>query len=156
MIVLTQADKVVLSKALSLEHYGYYGLATVLASGLFVIINPLFVAIWPRLSIADLKNDTKALEKAFHFYSQLIAVLLFPVGCVAAIFSQWGWFIGCMVAIWMRPCGSFAPNFPKLPTFKRQTSGHFGLVGRLEKPPSYSAFPTKLNRLHCHLESIAT
>jgi O-antigen/teichoic acid export membrane protein len=86
-LILTQADKIVLSKLLDLADFGYYGLAAVIASGLFVVINPLFNAVWPRFSASVSQGDSEGLKRQFHLYSQLMSVLLIPAACVVSMRS---------------------------------------------------------------------
>ena len=49
-LVFTQLDKVILSKMLGLGEFGHYMLATVVVSGLYVLVAPLFNVIYPRFS----------------------------------------------------------------------------------------------------------
>mgnify|MGYP001572637190 FL=1 len=49
--MLTQLDKVILSKMLTLKTFGYYILAGVVGNGLSgVLITPMFNTIFPRFS----------------------------------------------------------------------------------------------------------
>jgi O-antigen/teichoic acid export membrane protein len=87
-VVLMQMDKVILSKMLSLEMFGYYTLAGVASSVIPVmIVGPLFNALFPRFtSLAAVKDDS-ALKLLYHQSSQLAAVLVLPVSAVLAFFS---------------------------------------------------------------------
>lgn len=87
-LILTQLDKVILSKVLSLEKFGYYTLAGVLASGLYMIITPVFNAIFPRFSALAARGDEEVLILAYHRGTQLMAVLVLPVAIVVMLFSQ--------------------------------------------------------------------
>ncbi len=55
--ILTQMDRLVISKQLPLEKLGYYTLAATMASGLMLFITPLFTAIFPRLSALVASGD---------------------------------------------------------------------------------------------------
>ncbi|MCK4823773.1 oligosaccharide flippase family protein, partial [bacterium] len=47
-LILTQTDKIILSRMLTLEMFGYYTLATVVAQGLYVFYGPIYSALFPR------------------------------------------------------------------------------------------------------------
>lgn len=86
-IALAQLDKVILSKMLSLEMFGYYMLAGVIGRGLYVFITPLFNAVFPRFSALVAAGDTHGLRELYHRASQLMAVLILPLAAVVALFS---------------------------------------------------------------------
>lgn len=86
-VVLTQMDKIVLSKLLSLEQFGYYILASVVAGGLGMIIAPLFNAFFPRFTALVTAGDHETLRRLYHRGSQTMAVLLLPPATVIAFFS---------------------------------------------------------------------
>lgn len=88
VVILTQADKVVLSKLLSLEAFGYYVLAWAVAGGLGQIISPVFSAFYPRLAQVVAKNDQVTEKALYHLGSQLMSVVLLPAGIVLAFFSR--------------------------------------------------------------------
>ena len=87
-LVLTQMDKVILSKLLSLKVFGYYTLAGVIASSLYMIINPIFNAIFPRFSSLATTGSEEELVLLYHRSSQLMAVLVAPMAAVVALFSH--------------------------------------------------------------------
>lgn len=87
-IVLTQLDKILLSKFLNLSDFGYYSFATTVAAVLFRLVGPVFTAYYPRLvEFANIENPQKLIN-AYHQGCQLIAILVFPVGLVLAFFSK--------------------------------------------------------------------
>jgi O-antigen/teichoic acid export membrane protein len=85
-ILLTQLDKVILSRVLALESFGYYVLAGVLASSLYVIIAPVFSAVLPRMSALVAAGDEISLARLYHFAAQLITALVAPVAAVLMLF----------------------------------------------------------------------
>jgi len=87
-VILTQADKVILSKVLSLEVFGYYTLAWMLASGLYYLIGPVFSAVFPRFSQLVTLENSKALTLLYHQSCQLMSVVILPVAILLALFSQ--------------------------------------------------------------------
>src|SRR3972149_1777430 len=86
-ILTTQLDKVILSKMLSLEKFGYYTLACVVANGLNMIIVPIFNAIFPRYSELATLRDDNALKQLYHTSTQLMALLILPVAMTLVFFS---------------------------------------------------------------------
>jgi len=87
-IILTQLDKIILSRLLPLKSFGYYTLATAVGSGLYVIIAPVFNATFPRLSAMVAARDENGVRDLYHLGSQLMAVLILPVASVVAFFSH--------------------------------------------------------------------
>src|SRR4029079_11973039 len=49
-IVLLQLDKAILSRMVSLEQFGQYMLAVLVANSLYVLLRPLFNTIYPRMT----------------------------------------------------------------------------------------------------------
>jgi O-antigen/teichoic acid export membrane protein len=87
-IILTQLDKVILSRLLSLEMFGYYTLAGVVSSVVPLLLGmPVFNALFPRLTSLVEMRDDDALKLLYHQGAQLIATLVLPVTAVLAFFS---------------------------------------------------------------------
>jgi len=87
-LVLTQLDKVILSKMLTLKTFGYYILAGVVGNGLSgVLITPMFNTIFPRFSSLVAAGDEKSLLAMYHGSTQVMAVMILPAAAVIAIFS---------------------------------------------------------------------
>jgi len=87
-LVLTQMDKVILSKLVSLRVFGYYTLAGVVASSLYMIITPIFNAVFPRFSSLAATGSEEELALLYHRSSQVMAVLVVPTAAVIALFSH--------------------------------------------------------------------
>jgi O-antigen/teichoic acid export membrane protein len=87
-LVFTQLDKVILSKIVSLEEFGHYMLATVVVSGLYVFITPVFNVVYPRLSAFVAVDDTKNLTTLYRLGTRVFASVLFPVAMVLAVFAE--------------------------------------------------------------------
>ena len=86
--VLTQTDKVVLSKLLPLEMFGYYSLAAAIAGGIYYISQPIFTALFPRLSQAAGGGNDAELALLYHKASQLMTAAIAPVGIITALFAE--------------------------------------------------------------------
>jgi O-antigen/teichoic acid export membrane protein len=88
VVVLVQMDKILLSNRLTLEGYGYYSLAAFVASGLYVVISPLFAAIFPRFAQLVSVGDEEGLRRLYHVSSQVIAAALLPAALLIAFFAR--------------------------------------------------------------------
>jgi len=87
-IILMQLDKVLLSRMLSLEDFGRYALAGLVASGLYVLLTPVFNAIYPRMSALVATGDAEKLIDFYETGTRLCLALLFPMAVTVAIFSK--------------------------------------------------------------------
>lgn len=86
-VLLTQLDKVILSRLLSLADFGRYTLAALVASGLYIFLTPLFNTIYPRMSALVATGQTEKLISLYRSGTYLFLSLLFPIAITAAIFS---------------------------------------------------------------------
>jgi O-antigen/teichoic acid export membrane protein len=87
-LVLTQLDKIILSKALGLEHFGHYMLATFVTSAMYVLISPVFNVIYPRFCALAVRDNVKKLTELYRLGTRLLATALFPVAIAIAVFSK--------------------------------------------------------------------
>ncbi len=88
VLLLTQVDKVLLSKLLSLSDYGYYTLAATVASALYVLVSPVAQAWLPRLSQLHAVDDTVELTRTYHQGAQLVTVIMGSAAMVLIFFSD--------------------------------------------------------------------
>lgn len=86
-VVATQLDKVILSGLLSLEMFGYYSLAAVLAGGLRIVAAPMFDALFPRFSALIAVGDEPSLQSLYHRSAQLMSTLTIPLTAVLSLFA---------------------------------------------------------------------
>ena len=87
-VLLIQLDKVLLSRLLSLGDFGLYVLAGTMSRALYVIITPIFNAVFPRLSSELSRGNVEAALKVYHSSAQLMAVLVLSAASAMAIFSH--------------------------------------------------------------------
>lgn len=87
-LVLTQLDKVILSKMVGLVEFGYYALATTVVSSLAILIMPLFNVIYPRFSALVTTNELDKLIQTYRLATRLLATVLFPVAMLLVICSE--------------------------------------------------------------------
>jgi len=86
-VILTQVDKVILSKLLSLEMFGYYSLASLVAMSLGRIFTPIFFSIYPKFTQLVSVNNLDELKILYHKSCQFIAAITLPIAIVIAFFS---------------------------------------------------------------------
>jgi O-antigen/teichoic acid export membrane protein len=87
-IFLTQFDKILLSTMVGLAAYGSYMLASLLASGLYLLVTPVFNVLYPRFSALVAVGDTERLAELYSLATRLLATLVFPVAVAVALFSE--------------------------------------------------------------------
>ena len=86
-LLLTQVDKVILSRMLTLESFGYYTLAATVAGALYVVIGPITQAIYPRMVQLGTCGDQAALISVYHQGAQLVTILAAPAAMLLSFFS---------------------------------------------------------------------
>jgi O-antigen/teichoic acid export membrane protein len=84
---LTQMDKIVLSKMLPLQEFGYYTLGGVMASGLQLFITPIFSVVFPRLAVVVARGDCEAERSLYHEGTQLMSMVVLPTAIVLCVFA---------------------------------------------------------------------
>lgn len=88
-IVLTQIDKIILSKLLSLEMFGYYVLAGTVCSVIpTMLVGPVFNALFPRFTSLTAPKDEAAIKLLYHQSSQFVAVIVISTAMIIALFSS--------------------------------------------------------------------
>jgi O-antigen/teichoic acid export membrane protein len=87
-ILLTQLDKIILSRALSLEHFGYYMIAWYMASLLLRPVGPVFNAWLPRLTQLAMTDRKSELLSLYRQGTQLVNLLVMPAAIVLACYSH--------------------------------------------------------------------
>lgn len=81
-VLVTQGDKLVLSKILPLADYGYFTMAVLAASGVSIVSGPLSSALLPRLALLQSQGDEVGLIKLYRLATQAMAVIALPVAAV--------------------------------------------------------------------------
>jgi O-antigen/teichoic acid export membrane protein len=81
-LLLTQVDKILLSRLLTLDLFGYYTLASTTAGSLALGVTPIAAAYYPRFNQFIARGDGESLRTAYHQSSQLVSVI---VGSAAAV-----------------------------------------------------------------------
>lgn len=81
-VAVTQTDKLVLSRLLSLAEYGHFTLAVLAASGVSIVSGPLGSALLPRLARLQAQEDEAGLIRLYRQATQAMAVIALPVAAV--------------------------------------------------------------------------
>ena len=93
-VLVTQTDKLLLSKLLPLADYGYFTLAVLAASGVMMISGPISSALLPRMARLQAQADEASLISLYRNATQMVAVIAIPACLVLAFFAEqviWVW-----------------------------------------------------------------
>ena len=93
-VLVTQTDKLLLSKLLPLADYGYFTLAVLAASGVMMVSGPISAALMPRMARLHAENEEASLTALYRNATQLIAVTAISVCLTLAFFAKqllWVW-----------------------------------------------------------------
>lgn len=89
-----QTDKLVLSKLLNLEEYGYFSLAVLIASTVGVVSGPIVSAIQPRMAKLEAEGDEASLISLYRHSTQVVAIIAASIATTFTFFSEpllWAW-----------------------------------------------------------------
>lgn len=87
-ILLTQLDKIILSKMLPLEAFGYYMLAFNVANSLNNFVIPIYSALFPKFTQLVASGDMNGLASLYHKGTRLLSALMIPVAITVIFFSN--------------------------------------------------------------------
>lgn len=87
-ILLTQVDKLTVSKLMSLEMLGFYTLAATLASVPLILSSPIALAIFPRFTELVALKDNERFTALYHRTSEFVGVAIVPASLAVALFSR--------------------------------------------------------------------
>lgn len=87
-LAVTQMDRLVLTRMRPLEDMGAYTLALSVSAGLSRMVQPMFNALYPRLSRLVARGDAAALSELYHLSSQYLAVVVAAVAAILMVFAR--------------------------------------------------------------------
>lgn len=87
-LLLTQTDKILLSRLLTLESFAHYTLAGVVAGALYLLVGPISAAFYPRFTELVTHGDEPALRAIYHQGAQLVTVLMGAAAVVLIMFGD--------------------------------------------------------------------
>lgn len=93
-LVLTQMDKVILSRILSLDAFGYYTLAATVTGALSMVVGPITQAIFPRMIELAAHDSEPELIELYHQSAQMVTVLTAPALMLLSFYA------GGVVFLW--------------------------------------------------------
>jgi len=87
-LILMQSDKVILSRILTLEFFGYYTLAITISSlALNQIATTIDNAIYPKFLQLVASGEETSLRQLYHLGCQAMSTLIIPTAVILAFFS---------------------------------------------------------------------
>lgn len=93
-LLLTQADKVLLSRLLSLPDFGYYSLAVMVAGVVHVLVAPMTQAWYPKFCELYALNDREGMAASYHMATQMLSVIVGSAAIVVIVFA------GTLLQLW--------------------------------------------------------
>lgn len=87
-LLVTQADKLIVSGALTLAAFGYYVFATKVATVIGMVAQPILTAIYPRLVALAGAADSVRESSEFHRWAAILSTLAASAGAVLFFFSE--------------------------------------------------------------------
>lgn len=94
-LLLSQFDKIVLSRFISLESFAHYMLAVLIVSGLQILTLPTFNTLFPKFSSLIARGDNVSLEYLYNAAARLFATALFALA-FGVVFQT-----DALVTIWL-------------------------------------------------------
>lgn len=109
--LLTQVDKLLLSKLLTLEQFGYFSLSMTVVGALMIVVAPIFNAAYPRFTELAASGQHEVLAVEYHLFSEIATITLVPIAATFVLFSNqvvYAWtgnlkltsFVAPIVATW--------------------------------------------------------
>jgi O-antigen/teichoic acid export membrane protein len=95
-LALMSMDQVILSAILPLAEFGYYTLAVTVAAAVGQVVRPVTTAVYPRFSQLFERGDVRGAAEDYHFFSQLVAIVVLPLGALLVFFP------GDVLGLWTR------------------------------------------------------
>lgn len=87
-LAVTQTDKLLLSRFISLQDFGFYSVASNVASFIQVITTPIQSVFFPRLTQLHSLGNKELLNSSYLFASRLVTLIVVPIASTLAVFSQ--------------------------------------------------------------------
>lgn len=85
-LVLSQIDKILLSKLLTLEAFGVFALVSTIAGNVSRIVGPIYTVYYPRLAAVVARGDDAEIERVYLDGAQVLALVVAPVCVVLALY----------------------------------------------------------------------
>jgi O-antigen/teichoic acid export membrane protein len=96
LVLVGQAENILLSKMLSLTIFGYYIFAFTVANTLSFLVTPVVNAVYPKLVQFIKAQEVGGLSQFYHLCCQLVGAGIFPMAIIIMLFSH------DLLTIWTR------------------------------------------------------
>jgi len=93
-VMVTQIDKVVLSKIIPLTEFGFFSVGVLVASSVALVGSPFSQALLPRLVKMDAEGDTRSFIALYRRATQWVCIVAAPLTAILVLFSApilWAW-----------------------------------------------------------------
>lgn len=107
VVTLTQGDKILLSKLLTLTEFGYYSIAASIAGVVLMLVTPVTQTIFGRLVLKIENGLLKELAAIYHFGCQFVTVVSGSFSIIVIFYSK------SILNFWLGP-ESVTENLPNL------------------------------------------
>lgn len=87
-ILLTQVDKIILSKMLLLSDYAVYAVAASVSVSIYNLATPITTAFYPRMAQLLADGDTNAARMVFHSGAKALSVIAGSIALTLAILAE--------------------------------------------------------------------
>lgn len=87
-ITLSQLDKLLLSRLISLAEFGNYMIATLVASMLVLVARPMFHTIYPRMSRLIVNHNEVDLIRTYHLSTRFLASIVFSMAMAMIVYGE--------------------------------------------------------------------
>lgn len=141
VLLLTQVDKLILSRLLSLEAFGQYNLAATVANSLLILVGPITQAHYPKLTEMLSIGEHNESKKVFHCGAQLVSAI---VGAAASIIFFFG---DDLIVLWTanKELGANIGNILKVLTLGTLLNSFMSMPYMLQLAFGWSSFAAKTN-----------
>lgn len=87
-LILTQIDKLILSRILPLEEFGNYSLVATVTSVLIILVGPIVQAHYPKISELQSQDNIESLKIVFHRAAQFSTAIAGTSACILMLFGD--------------------------------------------------------------------
>jgi O-antigen/teichoic acid export membrane protein len=87
-VLVSQLDKLLLSKYLSLQDYGYFSLVATISSGVLLLSTPVSRAIMPRMTLLLSQGKNSEMLELYRVATRFVVCIVAPVTLVLALFPS--------------------------------------------------------------------
>jgi len=91
---ISQIDKIMVSKLVTLEYVRYYSLAFLIAGVLNQLVSPIQPIVFPQFSAFFAVNDVDSALKLYHKACRWVAIIVFPIASLLIVFP------GDIILLW--------------------------------------------------------